>query len=268
MFLPPRRMYLILYSDIIHSVSELEDPCKVEVDGEISLIPSPEQLSSSLNSRHTVEADTVSEIPIVGRVLTVGYESRGKEDGRGNGHPLRVSRVNARRESARKRRTGDLKQIRVTRVMKGWRKTLEEGEASSLMGNIRGVGVSWWKTFRWMIPRVPWRDFRGNGRYGIEQKEAKELVPPIILFHARRPFCFVVIPWVNYSCFLPSSSRNWTRVAFLALSFLVILVIRVIIFRICVYCSKIQVFTLLHFFTRRLFICQATIQRILSFFHS
>lgn len=106
MILPPRRMYLILYSDIIHSVSELEDPCKVEVAGEISLIPSPEQLSSSLNSRHTVEADTVSEIPIVGRVLTVGYESRGKEDGRGNGHPLRVSRVNARRESARKRSRG------------------------------------------------------------------------------------------------------------------------------------------------------------------
>lgn len=152
---------------------------------------------------------------------------------------------------ARGKGAGDLKQIRVTRVMKGWRKTLEEGEASSLMGNIRGVGVSWWKTFRWMIPRVPWRDFRGNGRYGIEQKEAKELVPPIILFHARRPFCFVVIPWVNYSCFLPSSSRNWTRVAFLALSFLVILVIRVIIFRICVYCSTRYKFLL--YFTFSIF---------------
>lgn len=240
-------MYLILYSDIIHSVSELEDPCKVEVDGEISLIPSPEQLSSSLNSRHTVEADTVSEIPIVGRVLTVGYESRGKEDGRGNGHPLRVSRVNARRESARKRSRGPETD------------SCDEGNERLAENTGRGGGLlvdgKYPRSWSVLMENVPVDDssrsltrFSGKWTVWYRAKGSKGACP------AHYPLsCSPTFLLCSYSLgklFL-FSSIELEKLDSCSFSSVIILVILVIIFRICVYCSTRYKFLL--YFTFSIF---------------
>lgn len=90
--------------------------------------------------------DTVPEIPIVGRVLTVGFIN---PEGGGTRPPPPSSLGfhalmlgSEGRKEGRKEGGKGLKQIRVTRVMKGWWKTLEGSRGLALMENICGGGVS------------------------------------------------------------------------------------------------------------------------------
>lgn len=177
----------------------------------ISLIPPNNyHRCASLNSRW--KPTRFPKFPL----LAVSWRPGINPEGGGNGaaatlFSARVSRVNAPR--ARKER-GDPKQIRVTRVMKGWRKTVEEGEA--LMENIRGVleccldgkrSGGWFLAF----PDAIFGEMDGMVSSKRKQRSLAR-VPPIILFHARRPFCFVVISWLDYSRFLSrrgSENSSW-----------------------------------------------------------
>lgn len=185
---------------------------KVDRERGVSLIPSNSYHRARVWTLDTVEARHGSRNShcwpcLDGRV----YKSRGRRDPATTTLFARVSRVNARlgRKKGRKER-GGLKQIRVTRVMKGWWKTLEGSRGLALMENICGGGVSWWKVpFRLMIPRALSDAIFGEMDGWYRAKES--LSPPIIiLFHARQSFffffffCFVVTPWIDHSHFPPS----------------------------------------------------------------